>query len=311
MNKDDRVLVTGPSSMIGRQVLSLLKEKGYTDVIPLYHEQCDLTDKQKTLDTIESYGPEYVIHLGGFNGGIEFNKNKPNVIFERTAYMAMNVLTACANNPHLKKVVSVITSCSYPGDIPRETKEEELWNGPVHPSVDCHGHSKRILDAYSSQLRKTGVNAVCCIVNNSYGPFDKFERQRSKVVGGLIRRFVEAKDNNEEEIVCWGTGAPVRQFLYCRDAAEGIIQSMETDIGDRINLSTDENTTIKELVEAVSEVVGYEGKIVWDTDKQDGQMIKKLDITKMKNLLDVKLTPLKEGLKETVEWYIENKDWAS
>ena len=304
MKKNSQILVTGASSMIGRQVCRLLEEKGYQFVFPVFHNQYDLTSEVIVSELFGTVDPKYVIHLAGHNGGIEFNRKYPHVIFEKTVRMAINILGQCSQRKNtIKKVISALPSCAYPGSASDSTMEEELWNGPSHPSVDCHGHAKRILHAYSAQLNKIGIDTTCCMINNSYGPHDKFDPDRAKVVGGMIKRFVDAKRNNDKKVVCWGSGRPQREFIYCQDAAEGLIQSMERNVGPVINISSGEEVTIKQLAETIADEVGYEGNIEWDLTKTDGQMRKRLDTGKMNYFLDVPITSLQEGIRNTVNWY--------
>lgn len=292
--------------MIGRQVVELAKDK--YNVLASTHKAWDLTDKYETIAMFQ-LKPDYVIHLAGYNGGIEFNRQYPDVIFENTARMAINVLSCCRDFK-VKKTLSVLASCSYPNnssDIPM--CEDALWGGLPNQSVECHGLAKRILDAYSRQLCKIGTPCYCAILNNSFGPFDRFDPLRGKVVSALIKRFVDAKNDNLPEVVCWGTGAPLREFIYCRDAAACLLQVLDKyNDTEPINISSGNEVSIRELTNLIVEIVEYHGKVVWDTDKPDGQMRKSLDLTKMNKYVEHTFTDIKEALKETVEWYTNGKD---
>lgn len=281
------------------------------DVIPLTKAKCDLTIEHWTRNTIARYEPSYVIHLAGYNGGIEFNRKYPDIIFERTVKMAINLLQSCKDYK-VKKVVSVLASCSYPDSKSTEPlKEEDLWNGAPNPSVECHGLAKRVLHAYSLQLRKVGLPAVCAILNNSFGPHDRFCHERGKVVSALIRRFVEAKLNGLESVSCWGTGAPLREFIYAADAAACLVQVLENyDEPAPINISSGKEVSIRELTESIVAITGYTGEVVWDTTKADGQMRKALDLTKMNQFVTHEMTDMNTALKKTINWYETNKDYA-
>lgn len=295
------LLVTGADSMIGRQVVELAKDK--YSVLAVSHNSWDLNNQYDTIALFQTE-PDYVIHLAGYNGGIEFNRLYPDVIFENTVRMAINVLSCCRDFK-VKKTLSVLASCSYPNnssEIPMS--EDQLWAGFPNQSVECHGLAKRTLDAYSRQLCKIGIPCYCAILNNSFGPFDRFDQLRGKVVSALIKRFVDAKEQNLSEVSCWGTGSPLREFIYCKDAAACLLQILEKyEELEPINISSGEEISIRELTELIVELVGYEGKVLWDTSKSDGQMRKSLDITKMNKYIEHKFTNIKDALKETIEWY--------
>lgn len=306
-----KVLVTGGTSMIGRYVCQRLEELGArVDNCP--HSECDLLNPHDISERLISVKPDYVIHAAGWNGGIEWNRKYPATIFKNTALMALNVLYYSAILG-IKKVVSVLASCSYPDSLTGAMNEKDLWNGLPNQSVECHGLSKRILDAYSRQLYKEhNFNSVCCVLTNSYGPYDSYHPDKTKVVGALIRKFVEAKLNNLEEVVCWGTGAPLREFIYCEDAAIGIVNVLMKyeDNNSVINIGSGQEVSIKELTNIIASEVGYDGNIIWDTNKPDGQMKKLLDSSKYRKMFPCTFSSLQYGIKETVKWYTENKEFA-
>lgn len=311
--KDSKVMVTGASSMIGRNIITALSNRE-AKVFPVYHDEYNLISPDQTYEAYMVSQPDYVIHAAGFNGGIKFNKEYPATIFYRTSMMALNVLEmARAFSVH--KTVSILASCSYP-DIKKEKFEEsDLWNGKSHDSVECHGLSKRVLDAFSRQVSKQYplTQCVSTILTNSYGPYDSYDPNKTKVVGALIKKFVDAKDQGLKKVECWGTGAPLRDFLFSEDAGELIVQVLEKydDPFSPINLGSGTETSIKELTEVIAELVGYQGEIVWDTSKPDGQYRKFLSTDKMQEVLDVNVTPLKDGLRKTIDWYKNNANLSS
>lgn len=298
--------------MIGRHILDLPGIHKKYNIVPLTRNNCDLTVEHWTRNKFAHERPDLVVHLAGYNGGIEFNRKYPDIIFERTTKMAINTLQSCKEYG-VKKVVSVLASCSYPdGKSTEPLKEEDLWNGGPNPSVECHGLAKRILHAYSLQLRKVGLPAVCAILNNSFGPHDRFCHERGKVVSALIRRFVEAKLNGLESVSCWGTGAPLREFIYAADAAACLIQVLENyDESSPINISSGQEVSIRELTESIVAITGYTGEVVWDTTKPDGQMRKALDLTKMGNYVTHQMTNMEQALTTTVKWYENNREKAN
>lgn len=305
MNKKDLIMVTGAGSMIGKSVIEYLRNQNVT-VVPLFHETVDLLEREE----LESFMLDFnsisgVIHLAGYNGGIEWNRLYPADIFYKTAMMALNVLNV-SQRFGVKKVMSVMASCSYPDLGNTVLSEEQLWDGPCNPSVECHGLSKRILDAYGRQINKQyEMKCINAIMTNSYGPCDSYHPQKTKVVGAMIKKFVEAKEQGLQSLEFWGTGKPLRELIYCKDAGKVISELFFTyEDSEPINIGSDQETSIKSLAQIIADEVGYKGEIIWDTSKKDGQMRKKLDTTKMKNVLpDFRPTSIKDGIKETVEWY--------
>lgn len=303
-----RVLVTGSRSMIGRATRATLHYRGAV-ICSCDHSYLDLMDFERTKHFFEQSKPDYIIHLATYSGNIQFNQKYPADTFYRTTQIGLNVLTA-AQQLGVKKVVSILSSCAIADCGKEELEEDDLWKGKPNPSIECHGFAKRNLDAYSRQIsRQFGLDYVTCIVNNSYGPNDSFDPVKTKVIGSLIKRFVDAKDQDLKEVECWGTGTPLREFIYCYDAGEGIVQVLEKydDSRSPINITSGIEVSIKNLTELIAKIVGYTGQIKWDTSKSDGQMRKRLSMTKMREYIEFKPTSLEDGLKATIKWYRENK----
>lgn len=305
-------MVTGGESMMGRAICTQLKMAGHK-LDPVPHGECDLMQESQVVSRFEEFRPDYVIHAAGYNGGIAWNQKYPEKIFRRTVRMGLNVLESCSLFD-VKRTVSIISSCAYPDLGEKPLQESDFWNGLPNPSVECHGLAKRMLHAYSRQLNKQGScgEYLCAVVNNSYGPWDSFHPLKTKVVAALIKKFVEAKENSLPQVHCWGTGAPLREFIYAEDAAAGIIVALgswDMERGDIVNI-TGHETSIKGLTEMIAELVGYEGEVIWDTDKPDGQMRKSLDATEINKLSFQVYYSLKAGLQKTIDWYVENKKMA-
>lgn len=314
--KHKKVLVTGSSSMIGIYVCDILEEQ-QAIVERVGRPETNLMSYESTLHRFMKFTPDYVIHLATHSGNIEFNRKKPADVYFNTTQMGLNVLEI-AKSFRVKKIVSVLSSCAI-ADIkcdytrPNGLLESDLWNGLPNKTVECHGLAKRNLHAFSRQIyEQHGIPAVCCIINNSFGPNDSFHLEKTKVVGAFIRRFVEAKQNNLPGVVCWGSGNVRRQFIYCKDAAEAIIQVLERyyDVDEPINIPGNMELDIKFLAFEIARIVGYKGKIVWDTSKPDGQLRKALDDTKMRQYFDFKYTPFEKALATTINWYMQNKEYA-
>lgn len=311
MLKDKRVMVTGGESMIGRAIVQELYKLG-ASVDPVPHRQCDLLYQEDVHDRFAMFRPDYVIHAAGWNGGMAWCKQHPATIYYRTATMALNVYTIAAKF-NVKKVLGILASCSYPDNKIPHYQECNLWGGLPNPSIECHGLAKRIIADYGRQITKQyDTNCVYCILNNSYGPYDSYHPDKTKVVGAMIRRFVEAKQQNLPEVVCWGSGTPLRDFIYAEDAGRAIVKCLLTynDPREGLNITTGTEISIKDLSLMIAELVGYKGNIFWDTTKPDGQMRKSLSSAKQREIFYMDWTPIKEGLAKTIEWYINNKEEA-
>lgn len=303
--------------MIGRTVInSLLKRRA--DILCPSHQQCDLLDINNLRKHLSSYHIDYVVNCCGYNGNIQFNQKYPADIYYQTVQMNLNVLKFCQEQK-VKKVVSILSSCSY-ADGSAVLEEKNFWNGLPHETVECHGLAKRTILAYSRQLHKQyGLTVVSVVLNNSYGPYDSFDINKTKVIGGLIKKFIEAKKGERSEpkqgksssVICWGTGAARRSFVYSEDAAEGVVRALERyeDPYEPLNISGDADIPIRDLALLIKNIVGYNGEIEWDTSKPDGQNSKTLSTTKMLSILDwTPQTSLEDGLRKTVNWYKKERE---
>lgn len=206
-----------------------------------------------------------------------------------------------------------MTSCAYPDTGMEILKEETFWNGQPNKTIRAHGIAKRNLqaaaEAYNDQYE---LNASTVCVTNLYGPHDTFNLIRTKVVGALVRKFAEAVIEEEDKVECWGTGAPMREFMYVDDAAEAIVQALQNydDPTQPLNIGTGKDISIKQLVEYIVSAVGYKGEVFWNTEKPDGQMKKLLDTLRMAQYINIEPIEVEEGIKKTVDWYIANKEVA-
>ena len=309
--KDKIVLVTGGEGFLGTAIVNNLLAKEAKPTI-LRHGDVNLHDLQTVIHYMNSVKPDYCIHAAGYNGGIEFNRMYPADILFSNTVMGLNLHHAC-EWAGVKKLISIMTSCAYPDTGMEILKEEDFWNGLPNETIRAHGIAKRVLQAASEAYSKQyEFNSVSVCVTNLYGPNDTFNLIRTKVVGALIKKFVEAKMNEDDQVECWGTGAPMREFMYVDDAAEAIVQALQKyeDNTTPLNIGTGSDISIKELVEYIKEAVGYEGEVFWNTDKPDGQMKKLLSVEKMKEYIDINPVSVKEGIAETVKWYSSNKKEA-
>jgi GDP-L-fucose synthase len=299
-----KVLVTGANSMIGRPVCRLLRERNY-EVHGLTHEECDLLDVQLTKNIFNNIKPDGVIHLATYSGNLQFNSKYPADTFYKTSQIALNVLQSTLECG-AKDVLSIMSSCAIADIGKDELKETDLWAGMPNHSIESHGFAKRMLDAFSRQLyTQHGLRAKTCILTNCYGPYDSFSIEKTKVVGALIKRFTLAKQEQSENVLCWGSGRPLRELMYAPDAAEAIIQCFENyhNYSLPLNIGSDQEVSIKDLSQMIASMCGYEGEILWDLTKTDGQLRKKLDTSRMKSFINMEMTSLLSGLAQTISWY--------
>ena len=309
--KNKKVIVTGGSGFLGTPVVEILREKGAEVFVPRRRDY-DLIQLQESLRCFAEHRPEIVIHSAAFYGGIWINQMYPAKIYYENLMMATNVIEACRLSG-VKKFVGVGTACSYPGYLTGELNEEDLWNGPAHETVRNYGMVKKMMQiqcwAYKKQY---GFNGIHLILTNLYGPGDTYNPERSHVAAALVRKFVDATQRGDAAVEVWGTGKPIREFLFVNDAAEAIVRAAEIyDDVAPVNIGTGIGTSIRELAETIQDVSGFAGTLTWNTEKPDGQMKKILDVRKMKTALQWQPpTALREGLEKTIRWYVANKNAA-
>jgi GDP-L-fucose synthase len=299
-----RVLVTGGAGFLGRHLVAALRAAGAAVVAPRRREY-DLTRPEACTAVLVAHPVDAVVHSAALYGGIWFNRLRPAEIFYENLVMGVHLMEA-ARRAGVERFVQVGTACSYPGALEGDLREDDLWAGPCHESVECYGLTKKVLEAQGRVYHaEHGLQVAHLILTNLYGPWDCFEPERSHVVAALVRKVVEATEAGAPVLEAWGSGRPVREFLYVEDAAEAIVRAgaVCTD-GRPLNLGTGVGTSIRELVRLVCEVAGFRGRVVWDPEKPDGAPRKVLDVTRMRALLGwTPPTGLREGLERTVAWY--------
>ncbi len=306
--QNKRVLVTGGAGFLGSHIVARLKTEGCEFIVPR-KQQFDFTVLEAAEKCCAIFKPEIVIHCAAYYGGIWINQLYPARIYYENLVMGANLMEA-ARQHGVEKVVQIGTACSYPGYLENELAEKDLWNGLPHETVVNYGMTKKIMSVQGAAYKKQyGLHSIHLILTNLYGPRDTFHPDRSHVAAALIRKFVEAKIRNAATVEVWGTGKPIREFLYVDDCAEAILLAAEKyDELEPMNLGTGVGTSIRELAEAIQKASGYRGEIRWNTEKPDGQFKKVLAIEKMKkHLYWHPPTPLREGLKKTIAWYEANK----
>lgn len=306
--QNKKVLVTGGSGFLGKQIVNLLEKKGANVSVPR-SKDFDLTKLEDAKQVMAKHKPDIVFHSAAYYGGLGINKTEPGTIYYINLVMGANVMEAARING-VEKFITIGTACSYPGDLEGEMKEEDLWTGPVHDSVTHYGTTKKIMQIQGMAYKKQyGFNSIHLILTNLYGPGDSYNPERSHVVAALIRKFTEAKIENKSRVEVWGTGKPIREFIHSGAAANAIILAAEKyNSLEALNIGTGKGTSIKELVNTIQEITGYNGKIEWNKSKPDGQYRKVLNVNKLKNELEwVNPLPLRKGLQETITWYENNK----
>ena len=303
--QDKRVIVTGGAGFLGSYVVEKLKERGCNNIFVPLVEDHDLTKEKNIIKLYQNYPADIVIHLAAVVGGIGANRENPGKFFYDNLVMGA-MLMEYARQFKVDKFVAIGTICAYPKFTPVPFKEEDLWNGYPEETNAPYGLAKKMMLVQSQAYRAQYVfNSIFLLPLNLYGPRDNFNPKSSHVIPALIRKFIEAIEKGEDEVVVWGTGKPTRGFLYVEDAAEGILLATEKyNKSEPVNLGSDLEISIKDLAELISRLTGFKGKINWDRSKPDGQPRRRLDITRAEREFDFKAKmDFEEGLKRTIEWY--------
>jgi GDP-L-fucose synthase len=307
--KNKRVMVTGGSGFLGKYIVEKLKERGCRDIFVPKIEEYDLVQMENVLRVYADARPDIVIHLAALVGGIGANRDNPGKFFYDNLLMGVQLMEV-GRQKGIEKFVALGTICCYPKFTPVPFKEEELWNGYPEETNAPYGLAKKMLLVQAQAYRQQyGFNAIFLMPVNLYGPGDNFNPESSNVIPALIKKCFDAMKENKDEIIVWGSGKATREFLYVEDAAEGILLSTEKyDKPDPINLGAGFEISIKNLVELIAQTSGFKGKISWDFTKPDGQPRRMLDTSKAYNEFGFKAkTSFSEGLKNTIEWFKENK----
>jgi len=302
-----RAVVTGGAGFLGTRVVERLRGRGTEPYVPLIDEW-DLTRANDVERLFTETKPELVIHLAAEVGGIGANRANPGRYWYANLIMGANILEQSRLHG-VDKLVVIGTICAYPKFTPVPFKEEDLWNGYPEETNAPYGLAKKTLlvgaQAYRDQY---GLDAIYLLPVNLYGPGDNFDLESSHVIPAQIRKMVEAIERGEREVVLWGDGSPTREFLYVDDCAEAILLATERYDGpDPVNLGTGSEISIRELAETIAELTGYDGELVWDTSKPNGQPRRRLDTERAERLFGFRAaTPLREGLERTIAWYQES-----
>lgn len=304
-----KIFVAGGDGFVGRNVVEKLKEKKLAFSSFSLDDGYDFRDLGQTKALLEKEKPDAVINCAAFVGGIQFGLEHPGEIFFNNILMAASLMEA-SRLAGVKRFVNPISNCTYPAHL-TNFREEDWWSGPLHESVLAYGMARKASWvqgwAYKQQY---DFDSVHLILPNMYGPRDHFDEIRSHALGALVMKFVEAKRRAAPAVTVWGTGKPIREWLYVEDGAEALIRALDIEMSvDPVNIGVGKGISIAELAQLIKEATGYEGKISFDASRPDGAPCKIQDTTKMKQLLHwAPQTDLQGGIQKTVTWYEKHRN---
>lgn len=303
-----KILIAGGNGFLGRRVVRKLEEKDINFVSLSLRDGIDFRDFKQTKELFEKEKFDAVINCAAFVGGIQFGYEKPGEIFYNNILLSTYLMEA-SRLTNVKRFINPISNCSYPGHLTRNFKEEEWWDGPLDESVMVYGFVRKVSWVQSwAYYKQYNFETINLILPNMYGPGDYFEEKRSHALGALIMKFVEAKRKNQPEVIVWGSGKPVREWLYVDDGTEVLMRALDIEPTiDPINVGVGKGISILELAQLIREVVGYKGEITLDESKPDGAPYKTMDNSRLRKSFNwVPPTSLIGGIEKTVEWYMDN-----
>ncbi len=301
------IVVTGCSGFLGKRVCKQLDAKGLNYIGTSKCNGLDLRDRQASIDFFKKIKPRYVLNCAAFVGGIQFGYKHSAELFHNNLHMTLNLLEAAAQS-NVGRIVNPISNCAYPGAA-TFFKEDEFWNGPLHESVMVYGFVRKAawVGAWG-YAKQYGLDVVNIILSNMYGPGDHFEEERSHALGALIMKIVQAKLACQPQVVIWGSGKPVREWLHIDDGAEAMIRAIDVAPSlDPVNIGVGKGVSILDMANLIKELTGYEGELVLDMTKPDGAPYKTVDGSR--GLQHFGWQPVKDfrqGVAETIEWFINN-----
>jgi GDP-L-fucose synthase len=309
MSASKKILVTGATGFLGSQVVQMLRAKRDVEVVSTSLSLgLDLRNENHTIEFFMSCKPVYVINCAAFVGGISWGYKYPADIFHNNSLMTGSLLEACRLSG-AKRLINPISNCAYPAELSL-FKEEDFWDGPLHETVLAYGLTRKALVvgtwAYSQQY---GLDSINMVLSNMFGPGDHFDVERSHALGALIAKFVRAVDSGEQRVDVWGTGKPVREWLYVEDGAEALIRGLDCPSSqDIVNIGVGKGITIRDLAETIASELNFKGELFFDTSKPDGAPFKTVDGAKGKALLNwTPTTDLRQAIRKTIAWYVEKR----
>ena len=311
MEKTDKIYVAGHRGLVGSAIVRNLKEKGYNNVVGRTHRELDLTDQAMVRAFFEQEKPDVVVLAAAKVGGINANNTAPADFAYENLQIQCNVIECC-HRYHVKKLLFLGSTCIYPKMAPQPIPEEALLTGSLEETNEAYAIAKIAgLEMCKFYKRQYGDNFISCMPTNLYGSYDNYDLQGSHVMPAMIRKFHEAKVHNAPSVELWGTGKPLREFLYVDDMADACVFLLENYEGEQhVNIGTGKEVTIKELAEIVQRVVGYQGEIVWNQDMPDGTPRKLTNVDKLHGLGWMHKIELEEGVELAYQWFKDHVEDA-
>ncbi len=309
--KTDKIYIAGHRGLVGSAIVRNLQEKGYENIIYRSHKELDLTNQQAVRDFMEAEKPDVVVLAAAKVGGINANNTQP----AEFAYENLQIQCNVIHSSHLigvKKLLFLGSTCIYPKLAPQPIPEDALLTGPLEETNEAYAIAKIAgLEMCKFYKRQYGDDFISCMPTNLYGPHDNYDLQGSHVMPAMIRKFHEAKKQGEKTVELWGTGTPLREFLYVDDMADACVFLLENYNGEQhVNIGTGKEVTIKELAETVQRAVGFEGTIIWNKDMPDGTPRKLTNVDRLHGLGWQHKVDLEEGVTLAYQWFRENVESA-
>jgi len=306
MNINDKIFLAGHNGMVGSAINRLLAKEGYQNVLTITRKELDLRNSEKVKSFLKANRPDYIIIAAAKVGGIAHNIKAPVEFLLDNITIQNNLITNAVEN-NAKKIIFLGSSCIYPRECKQPMKEEYIMSGPLEPTNEGYALAKitglRLLQYYAKEYGIKSLNLMPC---NLYGTNDSFDLEKSHVLSALVKKFVDAHDDKKDTVEIWGSGIARREFMHVDDLAEGLLYLENNwDSSDIINIGSGVDISIKELSNLISSLIGYKGKIYWNTQKPEGMMRKCLDITRMKSIGYTPRINLEEGIIRTIKEYRE------
>jgi GDP-L-fucose synthase len=309
MNRSSRIFVAGHRGLVGGALVRRLQSGGYTELLLRERGELDLTDQAAVEQFFAAHRPEYVVLAAAKVGGIHANSSAPADFIQDNIVIQANVI-GCAHRHGARKLLFLGSSCIYPKHAPQPIREDSLLTGPLEPTNEWYAIAKIAgLKTCQALRRQYGWDAICAMPTNLYGPGDNFSLENSHVLPALIRKFHEAKSRGDSTVSIWGTGTPRREFLFVDDCADALVFMLERYSDEQfLNVGVGSDVTIRELAQTVGTVVGFNGKLEFDTSKPDGTPRKLLDVSRLEQLGWRAKTTLIDGIRATYDWFTRNVD---
>jgi GDP-L-fucose synthase len=303
------ILVTGATGFLGKRVCHLLDAKGLPFIRTSLSTGLDLRDRDATLRFFDQHRPRHVLNCAAYVGGIQFGYKHPAELFHNNLHMTLNLLEA-ARDTGVERTVNPISNCAYPGAA-SVFREDEFWDGPLHESVMVYGFVRKAswVGAWA-YAKQHDLDVINLILSNMYGPEDHFEEERSHALGALIMKIVRAKREGQPQVIIWGSGTPVREWLHVDDGAEAMVRAIDVaPCTDPINIGVQQGVSILAMAEMIRDMVGYEGELVLDPSKPDGAAYKTVDGSRGKAHFGWEpARSFKAGVADAIKWYMDHGD---